>query len=1250
MAKSKLGFHTGPGGMKNGLGDWMRTLNQAGIPFGLKAADDYGPAFEAVNVGRQHNLQNWIGFRFSQAAHRISREVPDYNVAPWADAPILCQELLDKLPPEFDKSVWLEPINEPRDENSGTDSMFNNMNATDYLGEWCLAAAQFLNARGYKMMGPSFNAGRPGREGFPLEDAVAQYSQPGMLKFLRYCADHPDQAALSVHDYSWALWQEGQTADSWYPNLWGRFEAAIAAADLHDIPRTFPIFVTEFGFAHRQAPRWPEVESYLDARNRMLARWPQVKYDAAWTLQEGWNDIDKQVNSWLNYDAQKEFDEGEQPARTHPLFGGTLPGAAPAFAYQMVNFAHSVANFDNMQPGQQFTGTWTLRNTGTAVWSNDFRAVYVDQSAADTQTATRAMMGAPASSSLRALTGRDRIDPGETVDFRFELTAPTQPGAYAFHWQLQDGHGRALSNLHWLKAGVVAPVDTTPTRPERPTTIQFGMNINPHPGGHPLDVERLTGLNWVRFVYWASREQMSVEEAYQQRYRQIIQSYASAGIGSLIILHQDTYWGNGPWENGGWESYAENFGRECGRVARVCAEFGDRVAYQIFNEQDSGYGSDAGNVNSSAIGFGPAEYALVLDRAAAAIRAAQPAARVIFGGLKTGPHDAIPYAQETQRRLGGRLPVDGMAYHPYGRYVKTPFFNFGAIGKLADALNQFKQAFPGLPLWITELGVAADSQIGAEHYPTIATYITEVTEELTGKFADYVRALIWFGWTDLMRNAGINTVDNQPKPHVYAAFEAMKKRGLSPEEPVDPPPGKAEAKFVSYSSSLINHNAVPAGSTFTSRWTFKNSGTTSWDDSYQLVYAPGGTHPVPMTAESRYKLSAVAGFTRLEPGKTAVISLTMTAPEKHGRTYRSRWELRDPQGQAIGFLYQDITVVPAPVTAGWPADMAFVADQTIPDNSRIVAGTNFDKQWRVKNSGRRHWGAGFRLVFVEGDLAMAQGDPSHIIPAAAPGEEVTLTVPMTAPPARNGQPTLYRSMWRLQDDRGGRFGDPVWAVIVSTTAAASSPANDTPLNRLLNAPELWYSQLDPAWAAERMGNGTATIGSWGCLMCCMAMTLSAFGARLNPRELHQRVRQIGPSAIVGADIQFAAPGAVAGLSYRNNVASWPNSNILHAIWTGEDPIQRIDKAIAEGNIVIAQVDINPNNGFYNSNNEQHWVIPVKRTADGSDYLMIDPLTPPAQQQLRSLMDKYGRRLPGRSHEENLRHAIKSSLVYHKPGG
>jgi hypothetical protein len=74
----------------------------------------------------------------------------------------------------------------------------------------------------------------------------------------------------------------------------------------------------------------------------------------------------------------------------------------------------------------------------------------------------------------------------------------------------------------------------------------------------------------------------------------------------------------------------------------------------------------------------------------------------------------------------------------------------------------------------------------------------------------------------------------------------------------------------------------------------------------------------------------------------------------------------------------------------------------------------------------------------------------------------------------------------------------------------------------------------------------------------------------------------------------------------------------------------------------------PNNSLYDSNIEQHWVILVKRTPSGDDYLILDPVIPAEQvlDQPRSLMVKYGNRMAGRSNEENLRHALKSALVYY----
>lgn len=924
--------------------------------------------------------------------------------------------------------------------------------------------------------------------------------------------------------------------------------------------------------------------------------------------------------------------------------------AGTQLAYRMVEFTNSVSNFNDMQPGHQFTATWTLQNSGTAVWKGDFKIAYVNKAVADTQTRSLSQMGAPASTTLRQLTGRERVNPGESVDIAMRLVAPTTPGAYAFHWQLQDSNAKPFGDVRWMILGVSSH---TPIKPELPAkdddVVQFGMNVNIN-NGHPLDANRMNGLGYVRWVYWASREKNTPEQAFQKRYRKIIQTYAAQGIRSLIIFHQDTFWGNGPWQNGGsgdWATYARQFGEACGRAARVCAEFGDQVAYQIYNEQDSGFGNDAGNPNHSAIGIAPANYALILKEATAAIRKAHPGAPIVFGGLKTGPDNALNYVRQVQQALGGKLPMDALAYHPYGRFVNTPFFNFGSIGKLSDALDMFKKAYPKFPLWISEVGVAADSHIGSEHYEKIALYIREVVDLVANQYADYIEALIWFGWTDIMRNAGVNTRDNKPKAHVFEAFEAMRDLNKGMTKSVDFFAEVSEAEFVSFTSTAANLNKVPAKSEFTCRWKFKNTGTTTWDKSFKLVHANKGDNPNKMTKRSRYTLTDVGSFDELAPGETAVFTLDLTAPDQSGRTYRSFWQLQDPKGKAFAHFYVDVAVTPASTvgTAVRTPNMKWVKDLTALDGERMVTGMDFEKQWRVRNTGQRHWGEGFRLVYVEGDLQMARNKVSHIVPSSKPGEEVTLSVPMTAPQGKRG---TVKSAWRMQDDRGNNFGDPLWVEIEVVAPSSNGSTAKTPLDKLLADPSMWYSQVDPQWKNIQLGNGRETIGTWGCLLTCMAMALSANGMRFNSQELNQRLKSTPPNRggfKNDSVTNFLAPWYIGGLTNNKNIRSWQNKKVDWTDWTGENPISRIDNGLKRGHIVVAQVDSWLNTAVV----DQHWVVIVKRAGD--DYLIIDPLTPPdSQNRITSLKERYMNHVPSETAETNLRNAIISTMIFSKGSG
>jgi hypothetical protein len=396
----------------------------------------------------------------------------------------------------------------------------------------------------------------------------------------------------------------------------------------------------------------------------------------------------------------------------------------------MVQFSNSVANFNNMQPGQQFTGTWTLRNTGSTAWPGSLQVVYVEPARPIRKRPFPNPMGAPATTTLQEMTGRDQaIHPGSTVQIRFDLVAPTLPGAYAFHWQLRDKNGRIRSHTHWLKIGVVAPREeiSAPTpRPPADTRTQFGMNVNINPGGHPLDAERMAGLGWVRFVFWASRESNSPRrslpaalpphhpELRQRRYP--LPHHPAPGhlLGQRPLEQRPV----GILRRGSLAKSAAAWPASAPNLAIWSPT--------RFTTSRTANLATTPAISTRRPSASPRPYALILRRPPA-IRQAHPGAKMIFGGLKTGPHNAAEYARQVQRALGGNR-CRWTPWRPSLRPLRQNiFFNFGSIGRLPDALNVFKQAFPNIPLWITEVGVAADSHIGPEHYQSIATYMREVT-------------------------------------------------------------------------------------------------------------------------------------------------------------------------------------------------------------------------------------------------------------------------------------------------------------------------------------------------------------------------------------------------------------------------------------------------------------------------------------------------------------------------------------------
>jgi murein DD-endopeptidase MepM/ murein hydrolase activator NlpD len=290
-AYNKVFFHAGPVCSCTGIGDLFGDLDEANIPFGHKTADEYGTAWEASQYANATTV-----WRLTTKGQNDGRDydVPDYSLPP-ADAALKHWLITKaKLPPEFNKNTWIEPINEVDKERA------------DWLGYFALAIASMANGEGYKVSLFAFSAGEPEAD---------DWETPGMLAYLEYCADHPNEAAVSLHEYSLTK------ADLFegFPYLVGRFQFLHDVCDDHGIARP-TIFISEFGWEYQNVPDVPQAMAEITLAASLYAAHPNIEFAAIWYLGGGsnWPNIGQQTQRLIepikNYSLTAEFpDPPEQP-------------------------------------------------------------------------------------------------------------------------------------------------------------------------------------------------------------------------------------------------------------------------------------------------------------------------------------------------------------------------------------------------------------------------------------------------------------------------------------------------------------------------------------------------------------------------------------------------------------------------------------------------------------------------------------------------------------------------------------------------------------------------------------------------------------------------------------------------------------------------------------------------------------------------------------------------------------------------
>jgi hypothetical protein len=112
----------------------------------------------------------------------------------------------------------------------------------------------------------------------------------------------------------------------------------------------------------------------------------------------------------------------------------------------------------------------------------------------------------------------------------------------------------------------------------------------------------------------------------------------------------------------------------------------------------------------------------------------------------------------------------------------------------------------------------------------------------------------------------------------------------------------------------------------------------------------------------------------------------------------------------------------------------YVKDVTLPDGTQVAPAAQLVKTWRFRNESGKAWPEGTRLLWVgQRTDAAIQAPESTPVPCCLPGQEVEVSVPVTAPKLAG----RYTAYFRLAGPHGKKFGQRVWLSIVVFDSASS---------------------------------------------------------------------------------------------------------------------------------------------------------------------------------------------------------------------
>lgn len=133
-----------------------------------------------------------------------------------------------------------------------------------------------------------------------------------------------------------------------------------------------------------------------------------------------------------------------------------------------------------------------------------------------------------------------------------------------------------------------------------------------------------------------------------------------------------------------------------------------------------------------------------------------------------------------------------------------------------------------------------------------------------------------------------------------------------------------------------------------------------------------------------------------------------------------------PAGTLVVATPTGNTLTPNPNTlASGCNNLLLISDIPIPAGPVLTPEQQFEKSWKVANTGTCDWVYRYHLVHISGDDVGGR-DPVSLGKVIEPGKWTQLTITLRAPRA----PGTYTSYWRFADQSGTVFGSTLGVSIV----------------------------------------------------------------------------------------------------------------------------------------------------------------------------------------------------------------------------